>query len=136
MRKPLDVLVCGGRDYSDFDRLSTVLDLFLEKVGPINYLIDGAASGADSLAHEWATNKGIKTAQYKANWTDLSHPDAVIKKRRDGTKYDAKAGLRRNEFMLVDSDPDVIIAFPGGDGTKHMCDIAEKAGKKVIKVSK
>lgn len=147
-KKPLDVLVCGGRDYSDFAHLSYVLDLFLETVGPINYLINGFGGtpgnpdlgipslGADILAYEWATARGIKTATYKANWTDISQPDAVIRRRRDGTKYDAKAGPRRNEFMLEDSDPDIVIAFPGGDGTAHMCKIAELAGKKVIKVSK
>lgn len=114
--KTYKVLVCGGRSYFNSAHLDSVLDLFVKNVGPITLLINGGATGADTLAYQWATNRGITTATYKADWT----------------QHGKAAGPKRNEFMLDDSDPDVVIAFKGGKGTQNMIDIARKAGKKVI----
>lgn len=44
------------------------------------------------------------------------------------------AGPMRNKQMLVEGKPELVIAFPGGTGTAHMCGIAEAAGVKVLKV--
>jgi len=41
----------------------------------------------------------------------------------------------RNQQMLDESRPDLIVAFPGGRGTKDMVDRATKAGVKVVKVT-
>ena len=117
--KSYKVLVCGGRDYFNSGHLNNVLNLFVETVGPISLLINGGARGADTLAYQWATDKGINTATYKADWT----------------KHKKAAGPIRNQFMLEDSDPDLVIAFKGGNGTKHMIDISRKAGKTVIEVA-
>lgn len=38
----------------------------------------------------------------------------------------------RNRDMLLEGKPDLIVAFPGGNGTKHMVTIAAKAGKDVF----
>lgn len=73
---------------------------------------------------------------YPAKWDDLDHPDAVIKTRKDGTKYNVMAGFIRNKEMLVEGKPDLVIAFPGGNGTDNMIDLADKAGIKVIKVTR
>jgi hypothetical protein len=98
---------------------------------PISIVIEGEAEGADTEARIWAEKRGIPVDPYPAAWTDLSHPDAIIKVRRNGTKYDAKAGYRRNAKMLAKGMPDVVIAFPGGSGTRQMCSLAEKAGVEV-----
>jgi len=46
--------------------------------------------------------------------------------------YNAAAGAIRNEKMAVEGKPDLIIAFPGGPGTKNMIDVARRKGYKSI----
>lgn len=105
------ILVCGGRDYADRDFLFQYLDeLRAEK--PIRQLIHGAARGADRLAAQWAKSRGVPTRAFPADWN----------------RYGKSAGYRRNEQMLRDGKPDLVIGFPGGKGTAMMLDIARKAG--------
>lgn len=125
------LLVCGGRDYTDAALLYRTLDA-LHREHQFRDFIQGGATGADRLAKDWArTYPEITRWECKATWTDLSHPDAVIKTRADGTKYDAKAGHRRNARMLGWA-PDLVVAFPGGDGTADMVRQARGAGVEVI----
>ena len=69
------VLVCGGRDFDDQTHLYTQLDnLHLSGDGPITEIIQGAASGADTIAAQWAKDEGIKCLSFPAKWDDFSHP--------------------------------------------------------------
>lgn len=121
------ILVCGGRDYRNAAFVWRTLD-DIHGQRPIAALIQGGATGADKLAKEWAMTKPeVERYESRAKWDDLSHPDAVIRARADGSKYDAKAGHRRNAHMLT-WKPDMIVAFPGGSGTADMIDQARKAG--------
>jgi len=95
-------------------------------------LIHGDATGADTLAKEWSLMRNIKTGAYPAEWDDLSHPDAIIRARRDGKRYEAKAGSRRNQRMLDDGKPTLVAAFPGGRATVDMVRRARKDGLHVI----
>lgn len=103
------ILVCGGRDYRRWDEVCRVLD----RTPGISAVVHGAASGADSLAHQWAVSRGIAHRAFPANWG----------------LYGRRAGFLRNEQMLHEN-PDIaeVIAFPGGKGTAHMVDAARKAG--------
>jgi hypothetical protein len=112
------VLVCGGRDYDDRERVYFVLDEYHRKHG-ISVLIHGAAKGADSLAASWAEARSIPVEAYPAKWKE----------------YGRRAGFLRNTEMLHTGKPDAVIAFPGRKGTKMMCDIAEEAGKKVYRIT-
>lgn len=132
--EPIVVLVCGGRDYTDRDMVFDMLETVHEGRGPIVELIHGAATGADTLAAEWADTNNIPQKQYPANWEDLSHPDAVIRRSRDGRFFDARAGVRRNQLMLTDAKPNLVVAFPGGPGTAHMRDLARSNGVKVMRI--
>jgi hypothetical protein len=111
---PRRLLVCGGREYVNRERVFYVLDAYHKKFG-ISVLIHGAARGADSLADEWAVARGVETDPFPANWK----------------KYGRRAGFIRNTHMLEEGNPDDVIAFPGGVGTAMMCKIAEMAGKPV-----
>ena len=101
------ILVCGGRDYRNRSKVFETLDA---QEGPF-VIIHGAARGADTLAAEYARERGVKAEAYPADW------------KRDGRS----AGYRRNERMLR-LRPDLVIAFPGGPGTAHMVEIAQRAG--------
>lgn len=114
------VVVTGGRNYADRSFAWDTLD-GLHASRHVSLLVEGGTSGLDTLAREWAHKNGIPTRREDADWTDLSHPDAVIHTRRNRTRYDAKAGHRRNQRMLDRYDPDVLCVFPGGTGTADCC---------------
>jgi hypothetical protein len=109
------VLVCGGRDFDNKFLMETALSSIIEGE-PI--IIHGAARGADSMAGQWAAAKGLRVLAFPADW---------------GANGKA-AGPLRNIKMLEQGQPDLVIAFPGGKGTAHMVEIAEKAGIPVIQV--
>lgn len=111
------VLVCGGRDYADMNRVYEVLGRLHART-PFSLLINGAARGADTLAQMWATRQRIPTEQYPANW-DV---------------YGNRAGPIRNQRMLSESRPDIVVAFKGGDGTQDMIDRAHKAKLPVLMI--
>lgn len=108
------LLVCGGRDYTDQERMFAALDL-LHQQKPVTVLIHGAAPGADRLAAKWAEWKAIRREPYPADWD----------------RYGNKAGPIRNQTMLEIGQPHAVVAFPGGVGTADMIVRAMKAGLKV-----
>lgn len=128
------VLVCGGRNYTDHDHIWNTLCELDQDRGPFKVVIHGCATGADREGMLWAQGMRRKHAPFQAAWSDLTHHDAVIKLRYDGTRYDAMAGFRRNQRMLDEGKPVLVIAFPGGNGTADMIRRAEKAGLEVIKI--
>ena len=114
----MKLLVCGGRNYADQKGLYLVLDAW-HRVNPVSLLIHGAARGADQLAANWASSRGVPLAAYPADWN----------------LHGRSAGPRRNEQMLQEGKPEMVIAFPGGRGTAHMVRIAREAGVKVMTVT-
>lgn len=129
------VLVCGGRDYRDRNHVWNTLTELDRTHGPFKVIIHGCATGADHEAMLWAQSmRGKKHAPFQAAWDDLTHPDALIKLRHDGTRYDALAGIRRNQRMIDEGKPQLVIAFPGGNGTADMIRRARKAKIPIIEV--
>jgi len=112
------VLVCGGRDYSNAKRMAEVLGGWFAE-GRLSVIIHGEAPGADSLAAEWASECGVVTAAFPADWD----------------RHGRAAGPIRNQRMIDEGKPDVVIAFPGGRGTADMVKRAKAAGVMVITVS-
>lgn len=108
------VLVCGGRRYSNRDYVFDTLD---EIAADITLLIHGGAPGADTLANEWAKSRNVQCECYPAVW-DM---------------HGKAAGPLRNQRMLDEGKPDLVIAFPGGVGTADMVQRAERAGVEVLK---
>lgn len=113
------LVVTGGRDYVDTQRCFASLDELHGRM-PISVLIEGEADGLDKRAAVWARRNGVKVDPYPTDWDDTSHPDAVIRYRRDGKPYDVTAGLRRNQQMIDEGRPDYALVFPGGSGTADM----------------
>lgn len=110
----LRVIVCGGRDYHDRETVFRALDRLHGERG-IDFLIQGAANGADYLAWQWANERGVPCGSYPANWDEHSK----------------RAGPIRNQEMIDEGKPDGIVAFPGGRGTDDMVRRAKSAGLKV-----
>ena len=128
----MKVLICGGRDWDKILASFKALDDF-HAVEPITHVIHGAAPGADEIGVAWAKARGITCDAFPADWGNLSHPDAFVLTNRRGTKYDAKAGSRRN-ILMADQKPAVVLAFPGGKGTRNMINIAKGRGIRVVQL--
>lgn len=103
-------LVCGGRDFLDREYLSVTLNALVSKYGEPKLLIQGGARGADTLAEEWALERGTHVAEVRANWQC----------------YGKRAGYLRNAAMLY-LQPDLVVCFPGGKGTEMMYQLAKEA---------
>lgn len=112
------VLVCGGRDFASHTYAAAVLDM-LHADYRFTTVIHGGASGADSIAGWWARERaGVPEEKFVADWKI----------------HGKKAGPIRNERMLREAKPDLVVAFPGGRGTAHMVRIAQKAGVRVFEI--
>jgi hypothetical protein len=111
------VIVCGGRAYANRDLLYAVLDT-AHAANPFEALIHGNAKGADQLADDWAADRGIKTLTFTPLWEE----------------HGRAAGPMRNQKMLVECNPHLVIAFPGGKGTSDMITRAKLRGVPVVTV--
>lgn len=114
MSSPKLVIVCGGRNYTNFDRVHDAI----EEEAP-TFIIQGGATGADRLARNVADTLMIPHIEVPALW---------------GKPRILKAGYDRNVLMakilvrLAGDNEKLVMAFPGGKGTKMMVDIAERMG--------
>jgi hypothetical protein len=81
-------------------------------------IIHGKAKGADSIADEWAAVNWLSVEEYEADWA--THGKA--------------AGPIRNQQMLDEGKPDMVVAFSGRTGTADMVRRARKAGISVVEV--
>lgn len=113
----MKILVCGGRDYTDYDRLEDELNLLWRVHGDFT-IISGMARGADSLAVRYAEQYDCPLEKFPAQW-DV---------------HGRSAGPIRNQQMLDEGKPDLVVACPGGRGTEHMKRIARKAGVEVQEI--
>jgi hypothetical protein len=122
------VLVCGGRDFDDWGLVEHHLDLLYEdsedSYNPF-VIIEGGATGADFLARVWGkyNQKGgldVSILTFPADWKT----------------YGKAAGAIRNQQMLDEGKPDIVVAFAGGRGTADMVSRAKKAGVRVLEIRK
>ena len=110
------ILVCGGRDFKDYNLVTEVLDKITMPNNellpdPNLVLIHGCYDGADMLGDRWAVNNYVQIEEYPADWD----------------QFGRAAGPIRNRQMLKEGKPDLVVAFPGGDGTADMVKISKKA---------
>lgn len=139
----MKILVCGGRGFGnipswcnrhnfEYDRQSrraqTERALLADTLNALDpkpsLIIHGAATGADAHAAKWAKDAGIPDRPFKANW----YPNGF-------GKLDKSAGPIRNQQMLDDGKPDLVVAFPGGVGTADMVRRARIAEVKVLEIT-
>lgn len=111
------VLVCGSRDYDDWETIYITLDAVRSMHGDV-MVVHGGATGADELAGEWAETCQVPCKVYEADW---------------GQGKDA--GIKRNTAMLLEAEPDLVLAFLNkplshSRGTNNMAQQARRAGVK------
>ena len=104
------VLVCGGRDYQDAQQVFALLDR-IDAACRVREIIQGGAAGADRWAREWANARNKPLTTFHADWDN----------------YGRSAGPKRNQRMIDEGKPDLVVAFPGGRGTADMLRRADAA---------
>ncbi len=127
----MKILIAGGRWFgydknclseADQQRVKEDIEYFeycmakIQEKVEITHIIQGGATGADMLAKTWANNHNMPQTEYKADWH--IHGKA--------------AGPIRNQQMLEESKPDLVVVFPGGPGSTNMFRQATKAKIKII----
>lgn len=127
MNYEFKVLVCGGRDFgwkylptnekvvnkeevAFLENKLNIVKKALDEVGKSMVVVQGEANGADNWAKKWAEKNGIKTLDFPADWN----------------QHGKKAGYIRNKQMLDEGKPELVIAFPGGKGTKMMMTLSQQ----------
>ena len=114
------ILICGDRNWDDVDSVERVVDALINKYGGDISIIQGAASGADSIAGDVALKKELVCVSVPAKWS----------------KHNKAAGPIRNEYMLYRCKPNFVVAFhedlANSRGTKHMVALARKENIFVI----
>lgn len=111
------VIVCGGRDFSDTELVYKTLDRIHKERG-ITTVIEGDARGADRIGGFWARKNLIDNIKFPADWDT----------------YGRRAGPIRNQKMLSEGKPDLVVAFRGGRGTEHMKSVTRGARIELIEV--
>ena len=107
----MKVLVCGGRAFDDLPLFDRRMDELHQRF-KFTAVVHGGASGADTMAQFWAGFNGLPIEVYHANWK----------------KHGKAAGPIRNQRMIDEAKPDVVVAFAGGKGTADMKKRALAAG--------
>jgi hypothetical protein len=128
------IVVFGGRRYANPFFLNWLLDC-IHAGTPITCLIQGEADGADKWAKKWAQDRGVPTADFPADWDNITRPGAVVRTRGDGKQYDAAAGGVRNQQMIDEGEPVLGVGFPGGNGTADMAARLKRCGIAVVTAS-
>jgi hypothetical protein len=115
------ILICGSRNWKNSVSILNQVKKYKNK-DPI--IISGGANGADNLADLVSNWLDLRFMRFPAKWD----------------KYHRAAGPIRNQQMLDEGKPDLVIAFhrdlSKSRGTKDMIARAKKAGIKVRHISK
>ena len=114
-------LIAGSRDFEGVRTFRRVMD---DVTAPYRatdeiVIVEGGAAGADTLAREYAKNRGLKWTEIKPNWK----------------QYGRAAGPKRNDEMvrLVAEHEGEAVFFWNGEskGTAQCIKSARKSGLKV-----
>lgn len=115
------VLICGGRTFCDYLFFVRKMREIEAKRGTLTTVIHGGARGTDWLAHLWANSPvgNREEISFPADWKSLGK----------------KAGPLRNQRMIDEGKPDIVVAFPGQKGTSDLVRRARKAKIEIIEVT-
>jgi len=126
--RELAVILCGDREWSDFDMIGQVLNA-LARQRNMSVLIEGDARGADKCAHVWAKAAsrflGISHECHPALWALQGKAAGPLRNQRMLDSLLAKADT--HNLLVIAAHDDLY----GSKGTTDMVNRALKAGVKV-----
>lgn len=111
----MKLAIVGSRNFNNQEYFNNIIDQFIETNGVPSMIISGGASGADTLARNYAITRNIQLIEHMADWS----------KGRG-------AGPERNTKIV--NDCDIMIAFPSNEskGTFDSIRKCQKMNKKVM----
>jgi hypothetical protein len=112
----MKVCICGSRTYDNARRVHEEMDKIHRKKR-VKCVISGGAAGADTFGVSWAYSEDIPVEPYYADWEE----------------HGRRAGPMRNEQMIVEGKPDLVVAFGDGKGTQDMVRRTIAAGIRLIR---
>lgn len=107
--KPNNLIIAGGRDFKDYERLEKFVDEWIEVHGRPDNIISGMANGADLLGLHYAEKRGIPVIKKPANWEE----------------HGRGAGFQRNLEMAYIANSCICFWDGVSKGTSHMIGIAK-----------
>ena len=108
----MTVIIAGSRTCKKYSIVKEAMKLSGFKP---TLIISGTATGADRLGERWAIDNNVPIERCPADWSQGKG-----------------AGYRRNEEMAAKADALVCCWDGKSKGSKHMIDIAKRAGLKVF----
>lgn len=124
----MKVIIAGTRSLNDYKLVCRAVELSKFKITEV---VSGGANGIDRCGEYYADQHGIKKKIFPAAWDDITQKGAVVKTNKLGQKYNARAGIDRNEEMAKYAHALIAIIQNNSPGTTHMITTAKKAGLKV-----
>lgn len=97
------LIIAGGRHLDDVALIRRALAR-VHAIRPITVLVHGGNGVLGSTAEDWAREMRLHLVRYPANWRE----------------FGKRAEAIRNDFMLADSRPDMVLALPGGTDTADL----------------
>lgn len=115
-------LVVGSRTFNDYELMKQKLDKLLQNQKKV-VIVSGGARGADTLAIQYAKERGYSVKVFPAQWE----------------KYGKRAGYVRNEQMheyISKVERRGVVAFWDGQshGTEHNFSMCKKYGNPIRKI--
>ena len=126
--KKIRLLIVGSRGLQGVDLISKAVAFAGINIDDILEVVHGGAPGIDKAAGWWAEKHKLPVKIFKADWSNINVPNAVVKINGFG-QYNAKAGIDRNEKMGTYSDVLVAIWDGKSRGTYHMIEFMKKLEK-------
>ena len=114
------VLFTGGRSFTDISLVRIIFDYLKGQIGDFE-ICHGAAVGLDTLVDEVARERNIPRTPFQVPTNDYR-------------LYGNRAPTMRNQRMLDEFKPDLVVVFPGARGTQDMHNRAYSAGKLILNV--
>ena len=120
------IIVCGGRNFNDYDRMKSILDGVIAEIGlgiTAIEIVSGHCAGADQLGEKYAEERGYPCKVFPANWEKCGR---------------AAGPIRNSEMIKYASEVEVpvVVAFrsPRTMGTNDTVKKAQRKGFKVVVV--
>ena len=111
------IVVCGGRANSALGIVEQELTK-LHRRENVTIVSHGCSGAHASAIESWARSQGVAIVRYPPNWE----------------LFGQRAERLRNTFMLHDSRPDLVVAFPSGHATSDLVRRAISADIAAIKL--
>ena len=112
------VIVTGGRGFAYPEFVESTL-MRIHRAKGIRLVAAGGAYGADMAAEKWARKMGISCCVHHAKWN----------------VHGKSAGPIRNREMAEHHPGALVVAYPGGAGTRNMKTWAKRMGLEVLELA-